>query len=92
MTQIVKVKRRLYVADAPFSMKDKLKGAGCHWDAERKQWWIGATAEAEAEAAIRRAKALSRESVRKPDGVWEGNVFRPDNFKQESDDDRRNLH
>lgn len=50
------------------------------------------TAEAEAEAAIRRAKAQSREVVRKPDGVWEGNVFRPENFKHESDDDRRNLH
>jgi hypothetical protein len=58
----------------------------------RRRKRLERTAEAQAEAAIRRAKALSRESVRKPDGVWEGNVFRPDNFKQESDDDRRNLH
>lgn len=58
----------------------------------RRRKRLERTAEAQADAAIRRAKALARESARKPDGVWEGNVFRPDNFKQESDDDRRNLH
>lgn len=70
----------------------RLSTAWANTRVSRRRKRLERTAEAEAEAAIRRAKALSRESVRKPDGVWEGNVFRPDNFKQESDDDRRNLH
>jgi hypothetical protein len=48
----VKVGNRIYVADSPFTAKDKLKGIGCHWDGERRQWWIGATKEAELTAVV----------------------------------------
>jgi hypothetical protein len=44
--------RRIYFVDAPFSVKDTLKGAGAHWDAERRQWWLGATQKARAEALV----------------------------------------
>lgn len=37
-----KVGTRVYVTGNTFSVKDQLKDAGCHWDGERKQWWIGA--------------------------------------------------
>lgn len=70
----------------------RLSTAWANTRVSRRRKRLERSAEAEAEAAIRRARALSRESVRKPDGAWDGNVFRPDAFKQESDDDRRNLH
>jgi hypothetical protein len=37
-----KVGTRVYVVGNTFAIKDRLKSAGCHWDGERKQWWIGA--------------------------------------------------
>lgn len=36
-----KVGARIYVTGNTFAVKDRLKAAGCHWDGERKQWWIG---------------------------------------------------
>lgn len=46
-----KVGTRIYVTGNTFAIKSELKAAGCHWDADRKQWWIGA-AKADAIAAI----------------------------------------
>lgn len=40
--QTEKVGTRVYVVGNTFAIKDRLKEAGCHWDGERKQWWIGA--------------------------------------------------
>jgi len=37
-----KVGARIYVVGNTYAIKDRLKGAGCHWDGGRKQWWIGA--------------------------------------------------
>jgi hypothetical protein len=42
-----KVGARVYVSGNTYAIKDALKSAGCHWDGERRQWWIGA-AKAEA--------------------------------------------
>jgi len=38
---------RLYVTGNTYSIKDRLKSIGCHWDADRKQWWIGKAKQAE---------------------------------------------
>lgn len=32
---------RLYVSGNSYPVKDRLKSIGCHWDGDRKQWWIG---------------------------------------------------
>lgn len=36
------VGQRIYIAGNTYAVKDALKAAGCHWDGERRQWWIGA--------------------------------------------------
>jgi hypothetical protein len=33
--------RRVYVAGDTYAWRDRLRSAGCHWDGDRKQWWIG---------------------------------------------------
>jgi hypothetical protein len=43
---------RLYVTGNTYSIKDRLKAIGCHWDAERKQWWIGKAKQAELSAIV----------------------------------------
>lgn len=37
-----KVGTRIYITGNTYPVKDRLRSAGCHWDGERKQWWIGA--------------------------------------------------
>ncbi len=37
-----KVGTRVYVTGNSYAVKDQLKSAGCHWDGDRRQWWIGA--------------------------------------------------
>jgi len=32
---------RVYVTGNTYAVKDALKSAGCHWDGDRRQWWIG---------------------------------------------------
>lgn len=34
--------QRIYLTGNTYAVKDALKAAGCHWDGERRQWWIGA--------------------------------------------------
>lgn len=46
------VGQRLYFSGNTFPIKDKIKALGAHWDADRKQWWVGAAKRAEAEALI----------------------------------------
>lgn len=41
--QLEQIGSRLYVTGTPFALKDSLKAAGCHWDTDRRAWWIGAT-------------------------------------------------
>jgi hypothetical protein len=45
-------------------------------------------AEAEAEAAIRRARSASRMQ----EGEWDGNVYRPKQFGNSKKPDKRDLH
>lgn len=39
---VEQVGRRVYVVGDTFSLRERLKQAGCSWDADRRQWWIGA--------------------------------------------------
>lgn len=41
-TTVERVGARCYAVGAPFGAKDRLKALGCHWDGDRRQWWIGA--------------------------------------------------
>lgn len=41
MVTTEKVGQRIYVVGDSYAIKDKLKAEGCHWDSDRKQWWIG---------------------------------------------------
>lgn len=44
--------RRIYITGNTFPLKEALKSAGCQWDSERRQWWIGAGKQAEIDAII----------------------------------------
>ena len=44
--------RRIWVEGNTYPAKDAIKGAGGHWDADRKCWWIGAGNRAALEAAL----------------------------------------
>lgn len=35
------VGKRVYLNGNTFPVKDALKRAGCHWDGDRRAWWIG---------------------------------------------------
>lgn len=37
-----KIGARVYITGDTYSIKAKLKEIGCHWDGDRRQWWIGA--------------------------------------------------
>lgn len=49
---VEKVGQRIYVTGNTYPFRAKLKQAGCHWDGQRKQWWIGASKEAEIRALV----------------------------------------
>lgn len=51
--------QRIYVAGNTFPIKDRLKRAGCHWDGDRKQWWIGAAKRSEIESVVTHAPTSS---------------------------------
>src|SRR5690554_3443090 len=36
-----KVGSRIYVTGNTYPIRSQLKDIGCHWDGDRKQWWIG---------------------------------------------------
>src|SRR5690606_34018090 len=43
MLKIEKVGRRIYVLGDSYPFRRQLRAAGCKWDADRHQWWIGST-------------------------------------------------
>lgn len=43
---------RLYAVGNTYCIKGRLKATGCHWDATRKQWWIGKAKRAKLEEVI----------------------------------------
>jgi hypothetical protein len=47
---------RIYFVGDTFAHKEKLRSAGCHWDGERKAWWIG---KAKAEKARKLIESLN---------------------------------
>lgn len=64
MTTIEAVGARLYAVDAPFAGKDKLKAIGCHWDGDRRQWWIGAKKADELERVVAELNGALPEAAR----------------------------
>lgn len=63
---------RIYVVGntyATYAIKDALKRAGCHWDGERKAWWIGAAKRPDIEHLVSSTPAPQAEAQgdRKPD-------------------------
>lgn len=54
--------RRLYIVGNSYPIKDQIKSAGGHWDADRKQWWIGSGKRSEIEAAITTQSTQASES------------------------------
>jgi len=55
--QIQEEGARLYIAGNSFPIKDSIKAAGGHWDADRKQWWVGKVKKETIEKAIEKASA-----------------------------------
>lgn len=46
---------RIYITGESYGIKDRLKNAGCHWDADRRQWWIGKAKRAEIDSIVKSA-------------------------------------
>lgn len=46
------VGRRVYVLGNTYPIKSQLREAGCSWDGDRKQWWIGTSKREELEALL----------------------------------------
>lgn len=60
---IEKAGRRYYITGDTYSLREPLKSAGCHWDAERRAWWTSKLDVAEQFAATDSpAKAPSAEA------------------------------
>lgn len=55
---------RVYVLGQTYPIRDAIRAAGGHWDAERKAWWIGTAKRAELEAAIASAKPATADTYR----------------------------
>lgn len=53
--------RRVYIAGNTFPIKDAIRDAGGHWDADAQQWWVGTAKQAVIEAAIAAAVAKAAE-------------------------------
>jgi hypothetical protein len=48
----VKIGSRIYFVDSPFSAKAAIKSIGGHWDADRRQWWVGLAKKADADMLV----------------------------------------
>lgn len=46
MIEIERIGRRSYLRGNTYGIKDALRAAGAHWDAEQRAWWIGSDAKA----------------------------------------------
>jgi hypothetical protein len=58
---VEQVGQRLYVTGNTYAVKDALKAAGCHWDGERRQWWIGAAKRSRIESLIAKPMPASQD-------------------------------
>lgn len=43
---------RVYILGDTFTIRESIKSAGGHWDADRKAWWVGATKRTAIEQAV----------------------------------------
>ncbi len=50
--QLVQEGARLYFRGDTYSVRDRLRSAGAHWDAGQKSWWLGTAKREEAEALL----------------------------------------
>lgn len=67
--------RRSYLSGDTYPLKDAIKTAGGHWDADRRAWWIGDEAKAQALAAKAAAappdtKPFAFGFAKLPDDSW----------------------
>ena len=53
---------RLYVSGNTYPIKDQLKSIGCHWDGERRQWWVGKAKQSELESIVNSGGSVQAES------------------------------
>jgi len=63
--------RRLYLRGDTYSVRDRIRAIGGHWDADAKAWWVGAGKRAEAEKLATEAAAepaTTADAERKGDG------------------------
>jgi hypothetical protein len=62
---------RIYVLGDTYPIRDRLRGAGAHWDGQRRAWWIGAAKRAAIEALVAsddvQAAAQPREQAERRD-------------------------
>jgi hypothetical protein len=61
-----RTKTRVYVTGDTYPIKDRLKQAGCHWDSERSQWWIGVAKAGLIQQLVKEANAPSQDSTPTP--------------------------
>lgn len=66
MTTLEKVKTRLYFVGSPFTAKDAIKSLGGHWDADRRQWWIGSAKQADAGSLVAQINGTPAPTNREP--------------------------
>ena len=61
--QLKKENRRIYIVGNTYNMKDAIKSIGGHWDADRKQWYVGSSKLADAEKLIGSKTAARAQNV-----------------------------
>lgn len=62
--ELAKDGRRYYITGDTMAVRGLLRGAGCHWDPERRAWWIGSLDKAT--EIIERAKTAKAEAAPDP--------------------------
>ena len=73
MISLTRDGRRTYITGDTYSHKSAIKAAGAHWDSDRRAWWIGDHAKAEALVASIEAAPPPVPEVnyaKLPDGSW----------------------
>lgn len=62
--------RRIYITGDTYSLKDRIKGMGGHWDGDRRCWWVGSAKKSEAEALVSTAASTpAQPKEEKPDDI-----------------------
>jgi hypothetical protein len=60
---IKKIARRFYLMGNTYPLKDAIRDAGCHWDADQKAWW---TAKEEVATRLAHASPTTNEAGKAP--------------------------